>query len=264
MVGEQFYTVYRITNKTNSKSYVGCHIAKNPDDGYMGSGKIITSAIKKYGVENFDKEVLYIASNEAEMFESERALIAIYKPKYNIHEGGNGGWSYVNNEVVTREQKIEFLVKAHKVKKQLLQIPEYREKDFTTRSRTMKKVWGHPDGRQAMLNREYVSHPQTEESRRKISEANKGKTPWNKGQKQPPKICVGGCGNTTVTGRCRSCAQKMSTKKQPTKIKWPNVWELVGMVNSNGYRGTARILGVSDTSVHNYFKNLNIIPTVML
>jgi len=51
-----FYLLYEITNLINDKNYIGQHITKDINDGYMGSGHAITAAIKKYGRENFKKE----------------------------------------------------------------------------------------------------------------------------------------------------------------------------------------------------------------
>ena len=51
--------IYKITNLINDKIYVG-QSSKNSEDNpwYFGSGKLIGLAIKKYGRENFSKEVI--------------------------------------------------------------------------------------------------------------------------------------------------------------------------------------------------------------
>ena len=91
------YTVYKITNKQNGKFYIGCHKTKNPQDSYMGSGTVIKRAVAKYGEDNFSKDILFVFPSPQEMFEKEKELIAELNPPYNLHEGGLGGWDYINS-----------------------------------------------------------------------------------------------------------------------------------------------------------------------
>ena len=43
------WIIYKTTCITNNKIYIGQHKTDNINDGYIGSGKLISSAIKKYG-----------------------------------------------------------------------------------------------------------------------------------------------------------------------------------------------------------------------
>lgn len=90
-----YYTIYKTTNKLNGKFYLGKHQTTKLDDLYYGSGKAIKDAIKKYGIENFDRELLFIFDNEAEMNMKEKELITEEFVKredtYNLGVGGEGG-----------------------------------------------------------------------------------------------------------------------------------------------------------------------------
>lgn len=109
----KFYTVYKTVNKTNRKYYIGKHITDDPYDGYLGSGKHLKRAIKKYGEESFQKFVLYIFDNEKEMSDKEEELVneQFVKDKnvYNITIGGKGGFYIVNklgkNIYLTHKEK---------------------------------------------------------------------------------------------------------------------------------------------------------------
>lgn len=86
--------VYMTINKVNNKKYIGQH--KNFEDDYLGSGKVLQRAIKKYGKENFERIILDIAYSPQELNEKERYYIKCYnavtsKMFYNIHVGGEGG-----------------------------------------------------------------------------------------------------------------------------------------------------------------------------
>lgn len=87
------YFIYLTTNLINGKKYIGQHYGTTTDK-YLGSGIQLTRAIKKYGKENFQREILEIVS-ENTVDEKEKYYIDLYnavasEEYYNIAEGGNG------------------------------------------------------------------------------------------------------------------------------------------------------------------------------
>jgi len=86
--------VYLTTNLINGKKYIGKQKDTNPL--YLGSGKILRIAIKKYSKINFKKEIIEECINESHLNEREKYWIAYYNAVesadfYNIAEGGMGG-----------------------------------------------------------------------------------------------------------------------------------------------------------------------------
>jgi hypothetical protein len=57
---DHLYIIHKIINKVNSKFYIGVHTTNNIHDDYYGSGLHIRTAIKKNGIENFEKQILHI------------------------------------------------------------------------------------------------------------------------------------------------------------------------------------------------------------
>ena len=89
------YYIYLTTNLINNNKYIGKHYGELDDD-YLGSGKLLTLAINKYGKINFKKEILYISSSNEENNQKEKEFIKTFnaverRDFYNIHEGGDGG-----------------------------------------------------------------------------------------------------------------------------------------------------------------------------
>lgn len=90
-----YYTVYETKNKINNKTYIGVHKTNNPNDGYLGSGKALYTAIQKYGKDNFYKTVIFNAFTYEDAHYIERQLVNdsyISNPDtYNMKVGGRGG-----------------------------------------------------------------------------------------------------------------------------------------------------------------------------
>lgn len=87
--------IYKIINKTNNKIYIG-QSEKDVNVEYLGSGKILLKALKKYGKVNFNKEIIETCNSKEQLNEREKYWIAFYKSSernvgYNISIGGNGG-----------------------------------------------------------------------------------------------------------------------------------------------------------------------------
>lgn len=149
------YYIYIITNNINGKTYIGQHKYKNLDDDYIGSGVLLAKAKKKYGIENFTKEIMYSniqykeTADDVERFAiaKERAL---GKAEYNIANGGEG---YDGQRSEETKMKMS---EAHKGKKR---------KPFS--EETKRKLSEAQKGKKRKLH--------SEETKKKISEAMKGR-----------------------------------------------------------------------------------------
>ena len=94
MKKKRYYYLYKITNLTNKKIYIGVHTTFNLKDGYFGSGTNIIKAIKNEGAQNFKKEILeYFKSPKkclAKEFDIVNEDFIKRKDTYNIILGGIG------------------------------------------------------------------------------------------------------------------------------------------------------------------------------
>lgn len=93
--------IYKTINLVNQKIYIGKHRAKNFEpQKYIGSGTILRKAIKKYGKENFNCELVEYCETKDELNAKEKYWISFYRASlnYNLAPGGEGGLGRIIND----------------------------------------------------------------------------------------------------------------------------------------------------------------------
>ena len=121
--------VYITTNLINGKIYIGQHKVENnrKDENYLGSGKILLEAVKKFGKENFSNEILCWCETEEEMNEKEIFYIEQYHStvtdgNYNISAGGfvprlfgelNGNYGRHRKKTESEKQHLSDIMRGH-------------------------------------------------------------------------------------------------------------------------------------------------------
>jgi hypothetical protein len=118
------YYLYEIRNNLNGKVYVGVHSTQNMNDGYMGSGKVIRTAIEKYGLGNFTKVILEQFDTSAAMYAREKEIVTKdflgRTDVYNLRCGGTGGFDYLNDgsdEHIARTKRARAAVSSEGISK---------------------------------------------------------------------------------------------------------------------------------------------------
>lgn len=151
------YYIYRIINKINGKTYIGQHKYKKLNDNYMGSGILLAKAKKKYGIKNFEKEILEFDIPNVELANDWEQMCILFerakgKAEYNIAPGGLGHIGHHTEETKKRMSK----------------------------TRTGRK---YSEEHRRHISESLKGHIVSEETRKRISDSNKGETAWNKGKK---------------------------------------------------------------------------------
>jgi hypothetical protein len=100
-INRTYNYIYRLTNALTGMEYIGVHRTDNLNDGYMGSGKAVLNAIKKYGRENFTKKILEWFDDNKSMYQREYEIVTeefiLRKDTYNFRRGGLGGFDHLND-----------------------------------------------------------------------------------------------------------------------------------------------------------------------
>lgn len=100
------YYIYKTTNLINGNIYIGKHKSNNiQSDKYLGSGKYLNRAIKKYGRKCFKRQILYQFETQEEAFQSQSEIVnqqfISRKDTYNNVLGGygfNSGYFIAQNQ----------------------------------------------------------------------------------------------------------------------------------------------------------------------
>ena len=165
--------VYKTTNLVNGKWYIGKDEKNKPK--YLGSGKLIKRAIKKYGRENFRKEILAEADNIEILNNLEKYYIASTnaidsEDSYNIAEGGNGGNLIAGFSEEERKQQGIKISNGHKnmsIEKKKLRI------DRISKSSMGKKCPKSPEHRKKIAESK-TGYVTSEATKVKMSESRTG------------------------------------------------------------------------------------------
>jgi hypothetical protein len=124
------------------------HSTNDMNDGYMGSGKRLGYEKKKYGLENFVKEILEYCDNREELAQREKEIVNDDMLKeelcLNLHIGGRGGF--------TREEAIKGSINGKKTLKKLFETDAEFKRNFCLKSSKNSKLnWQKDDFRQKQL-----------------------------------------------------------------------------------------------------------------
>lgn len=165
------YKVYKLTNKSNGKIYIGLtkRTVKKRLQGHVKSAKegkcwLLSRAIRKYGIDNFTVDIVASELTSEEACAIEVDLISSLKANsgrgYNIMDGGQTGTS---SRIETKQKKSIAakknwkenkkvrdaiyspcrLKKISEASKKNWEDPEYRRKILTNKNRlnTIKNMW---------------------------------------------------------------------------------------------------------------------------
>lgn len=175
---EPYGFIYITTNLINGKKYIGKKKYNKKADNYLGSGKHLKNAIKKYGKENFTRDIIAIGYNANDLNELEIYYIDKYdaansQDYYNIASGGEGGNTFVGK---TKEEMKNFSEKRSKLSKEMWEnrTEEERLKIIESLRIANSGKNSHCYGKFGSEHQRYGTK-MSEESKKKMSKAKLGK-----------------------------------------------------------------------------------------
>jgi len=181
--------LYKITNKVNSKVYIGQTINPNQRwnnhkyDAKNNPKYYLHKAINKYGVHNFDFDIILTCKTIEDSDYLEKILISQYKSTtrdfgYNLKKGGNCSEHHDETKKLLSEQKTAFY--KNRLATLGTKITDEERKKLSdshkgivySKESTLKKI---------LATKGVKRKPMSKETKQKISESKKGSITWNKG-----------------------------------------------------------------------------------
>lgn len=207
--------IYKTTNLVNGKIYIGQD--SNNDSNYLGSGKLLKLAIKKYGKENFKKEILMecVTQEELDMFEKKFILEFDSQNKeigYNISIGGRDGMTLgrcMSNETKKKISESRKGVKLSKRTKKKMSLAKCGRK---MPDEVKKKISLALKGRK--------QPPMPDAVKKKISDTKKGKKVSPETKKKMSESKIGGKNSFYGSSHSNETKKQISIKNSKKVIKY--------------------------------------------
>jgi group I intron endonuclease len=179
---ERIYFIYVTTNLISGKKYIGYHSTYDLNDGYLGSGIALLDSFKKYGKNNFQKEVLeFIKEGENHLEYEEKwikELNTLLPNGYNISPKGGlgikGSLSEESKKKISKSNKGKqvWLGKSHSMES------KKKISKSTNVSGELNPFYGKKHSDESILKIKEKSgknYPKSEEHKKNISKGKKGK-----------------------------------------------------------------------------------------
>ena len=190
---KKYHFIYKTTNILNGKYYYGLHSTSNLDDGYLGSGRRLKYSLNKYGKENHKREIIEYCDTRKQVLTRENEIVNLNEIAkedcMNLIVGGGNTYIYTPTDDIKRKISLSMVGKvrtkqhSNNLSKSLSgrKLSELHKENLKNNhvgrtgiphtEETKKKLSNVHLGKQYSLG-----HIQTNEHKKKIREANKGKT----------------------------------------------------------------------------------------
>lgn len=267
---KKYHFIYKTTNLLSGRYYIGMHSTDNLEDGYLGSGNRIKLSIRKYGKENFSREILEFCETRVELKKREEEVVTLDEISkeecINLRVGGYGGFSSEEHMIKCSEAGVKAKLKRlnEDSKFKYLMV----EQGCTALKQARKDGKGILKGDKNQYQN-WTGKKHTEETKVKMSESSKGNgigennsqygTCWitkdsiNKKIKRDDLLNYENEG--WVSGRkydSDTLSNIRISKILYRKVERPSYEQLIDEINEIGYKGCGVKYGVYSSTIRKW------------